>query len=75
MFKSGVALLYGAFTHFLLAMFWDDYMFIQKLKVNGSAVEHSFSNINANFWTLFSIELLLASGLIALSFFGKKEPK
>jgi hypothetical protein len=75
MFKCGVALLYGALTHYLLAMFWDDYMFIQKLKVTGSGTQHTFDNVNENFWVIFCVEILLAVALMVLSFFIKKEPK
>ncbi|WP_029097935.1 hypothetical protein [Brevibacillus thermoruber] len=68
-------LLYGALTHYLLAMFWDDYMFIQKLKVTGSGTQHTFDNVNENFWVIFCVEILLAVALMVLSFFIKKEPK
>lgn len=74
-FKCGIGLLYGALTHLLLAMFWDDYMFVEKLKVKGNAIEHTFSNINENFWILFYSELTLALVLIVFSFIIKKEPK
>ncbi|EJW14939.1 hypothetical protein PAV_10c00570 [Paenibacillus alvei DSM 29] len=74
-FKCGVALLYGAFTHLLLVMFWNDYVYMRTLKDTGTAVNQPFYYINDSFWTMFNIEIGLAVVLIIASFFIKKEPK
>jgi len=74
-FKCGVGLLYGAFTHLLLVMFWNDYVYMRTLKDTKSAINQPFYYINDSFWTMFNIEIGLAIVLIIASFFIKREPK
>lgn len=64
MFKTGIFLLYGALTHYIIAMFWAQFLWLRKLEVMKTVTGDALEHMPPQFWNVFIIEILLSAILI-----------
>lgn len=62
MFKTGIAFLFGAFTHLIIIYIFGGYLYMKRLEVGGG-VEGSIANqVPSILYIVFCIELLISIG-------------
>lgn len=71
MFKTGIAFLFGAFTHLIIIYIFGGYLWMKRLEIGGGVEGDIASQVPSNLYIIFFIELLISLALIGMGLSGK----
>ena len=75
MFKTGIAFLFGAFTHLVIIYIFGGYLYMKRLEIGGGVEGGIAEQVPSILYVVLFIELLISVVLIGMGIYEKKEKR
>lgn len=75
MFKTGIAFLFGAFTHLVIIYIFGGYLFMKRLEIGGGVEGSIAEQVPSILYIVLCIEFLISVVLIGMGIYEKTEKR